>query len=82
MCKCIEQLESRIITHYPTYNKKKVIKVQIDGIYNISNGFSKETTTKFYLIIENQKKEIPIKIVHTFCPFCGIKKQIETNDSN
>jgi len=78
-CKCIDEIKSKIHERYPTYNNKKVVKVQIDGTYRVPD-FKIVTTTDFNLVIENQKKEIPIKMSHAFCPWCGIKQK--TDDSN
>jgi hypothetical protein len=75
MCNCIKEIETKILEAYPVYNNKKVEKVEASGVFNLSKGFRKETTTNFMLVIENQKKEIPIQVSHTFCPFCGIKKE-------
>ena len=77
-CNCIKEIEERLLAHYPTYNNKTVRKVTANGSYRIPD-FKKVTMTEFNLEIENQKKEHPISIAHSFCPFCGNKHETESN---
>lgn len=74
MCNCISDLEKRLLVHYPVHSGKKVSKVTANAMYIVHDGkMTKSTYTEFDLQKEGIKKEVPIKINHNFCPFCGVE---------
>lgn len=72
MCNCIKEIEVKIHEKYPTHNGKTVEKVQAESTYRFPD-FMRITATNYNLVIENQKKQIPIMVSHTYCPWCGEK---------
>lgn len=74
MCDCIKEIEKKVHEKFPVYNRKKVLNVSAHVVFKFPDMKS-VTTTDFNLELENQKKEVPVAVNHTFCPFCGERNE-------
>lgn len=73
-CKCIEEVEKRILEHHPIYNGKKTVSVKMDKTFTF-NPMTIRTSTNVKIQVEGQKKVYDVGMTHTFCPFCGVKEE-------
>lgn len=86
-CNCIKDIESKVLEQYPWHNKKKVEKARMETSFGIHEGeMICITRTNVNLTLAGQKKEIPVAVTHSFCPFCGIEhfpkdKEAETEET-
>ena len=78
-CNCLTQIEEKMLNKFYEDNryKKPVLKVEIEkGLI-----FGKELTTRTYcsveIELEGQKKKVKQNLMHTYCPFCGVKVEKE-----
>lgn len=74
MCECLKEIEKKIHEKFPVYNRKNVLKVQAHVVFRFPD-MKAVTTTEFNLKLEGQKKEVPIQVNHTFCPYCGVRNE-------
>lgn len=83
MCKCIEQLkldEGGLIAKYVAKQKATVKKIEFNQvgfpfIRRADGSTQLGMATLSVLEVETHEKKRPVKIdiLHTFCPFCGVK---------
>lgn len=73
-CNCIEDLTARIKDRAveKEHFKKPVISARMKGVAWMFDG-SSQLTCKVEFELEGQKKKPTLSIVHSYCPFCGIK---------
>lgn len=80
-CDCIRKAEERLLTTFNEQNRfnKKVVKVEIEKALI----FGKELETWTYCNVEieliGQKKKIKQKLMHNYCPICGVKIKKDEN---
>jgi hypothetical protein len=71
MCDCIKKIEKKILKQEFKY--KKVIAARfISGALMFSTG-KVHSCSEVEIQIEGQKKKGIQKVIHTYCPFCGVK---------
>jgi len=75
-CKCITEIENKILEAHPIWKGKKVATVKMDKIFTF-NPTNIRTLTNIVIEVEGQKKKYDIGMTHSFCPFCGIKQSKE-----
>ncbi|NOR69999.1 MAG: hypothetical protein GQ532_09965 [Methylomarinum sp.] len=80
-CNCISEVTARLKSHLvenPQF-KKPVVDVQLSEVAMLfGKGDLKSCTyTTLLITLEGQKKKNKTDILHSFCPFCGVK--IEDN---
>lgn len=87
MCKCIEQLkadEGGLIAKFVAKQKATIKKIEFNQIgFPFIRRADGSTTlgmaTLSVMEVETHEKKRPVKIdiLHTFCPFCGVKYHSE-----
>ena len=79
-CDCIETIESEV--KESGFGGKKVTKATIETSFVFGKkGMYSTTSTNFHITLDGAKKPKVIQVMHTFCPFCGVKIQDETPES-
>lgn len=78
MCNCLNDIQEKIIQKYSVWKSKKVEDVKAPKVFYMietetENKMVSGTASEFDLKLEGIKKEHPVQVRHTFCPFCGIK---------
>ena len=79
-CTCISRIEKKITAHLLENGKfKKPVKsVRMDGTVMTFEKNAVTRTANFINIeLEGQKKLERMSMIHTFCPFCGVKQEPE-----
>ena len=76
-CNCTTELEAKIKVEQP-FTGKKIIKVDIPKgmiVKKIENGqrMTTSTYTDAEVQVEGKKRPQKLQILHSYCPFCGIK---------
>lgn len=76
MCKCIKELEKKMIGREAGSGttKRKVVKAEfVSGglIFGSNPGF--RTSSIVECTLDGQKKPFEQNVLHTYCPFCGKK---------
>lgn len=76
-CDCISEIEERLKSHLieNAQFKKPVVDVKLSEVAMLfgAGSLSSNTYTTLLIRLEGQKKKNTMNIVHTFCPFCGVK---------
>ena len=75
-CKCINELENKILEAHPVWKGKKVSSVKMDKIFTF-NPTDIRTSTNVSIEVEGQNKKYNVGMTHTYCPFCGVKQARE-----
>lgn len=83
MCKCIEQLkadEGGLIAKFVAKQKATIKKIEFNQvgfpfIRRVDGSTKLGMATLSVMEVETNEKKRPMKIdiLHTFCPFCGVK---------
>lgn len=74
MCNCLTDIQKKISEKYPEWKGKKVISITPPTVFYIQNDkMVSGTSSDFDIKVEGIKKDYPVSIKHTFCPFCGVK---------
>jgi len=74
-CDCIEKMENAAKEHViknKTF-KKTVISARMKGMAMMFNPPLYRSYSEVEFELEGQKKKPTLSMVHTYCPFCGIK---------
>jgi hypothetical protein len=74
-CNCITDIKNQLLDIKVGPREKKAISASIlsGAIMRVNNRMELVTTSEFELTLDGQKKKEIQNIVHSFCPFCGIK---------
>lgn len=79
MCDCIDELEKKMAEHLTETKayKKPIKKVELKGKgFTLGgNSVSVRTKTDFEVTLDGQKKKDTVPVLHSYCPFCGEKRQ-------
>lgn len=73
MCNCIEETTKMVREFYDGKFKKPIKDIQLQTCLNFSKGRA-ETYTEVKIGLVGQKTEETVTLVHTYCPFCGVRK--------
>ena len=79
-CECLTKLPPRMIEKFNKENtyKHQVLDVTIPKAYIFSEEPTMRTCTVMEIELEGQKRKINQNIMHSFCPFCGVKIENES----
>ena len=78
MCNCIEEIEEKVKKHLTEIGKykKPITKVEACGKgFSVDDHFQNVIWHDFEITLEGQKKKPTIPVKHSYCPFCGEKKE-------
>lgn len=76
MCNCIKELEKNMIGREVGNGTKKRLVVSASftsGALIFGNSTVIQSTSIVECTLEGQKKPYEQNIIHTYCPFCGVK---------
>ena len=71
MCDCINNLEKQMVGR-EVKNKRVQKAVLISGAI-MFDSFEKNTVSEMELTLDGQKRPYIQNVIHSFCPFCGLK---------
>lgn len=79
-CKCIENIEKKLIGMEFGNKKKKVTKAKIISVALMFGEKTLEciTNSEVEIEVDGYKKPQKQTLVHSFCPFCGTKIKKES----
>ena len=72
MCNCISELTKKLRGHYDGKFKKPIDQLTIQSCINFESG-SLDTYSEVKISLAGQKKREDVMLVHSYCPFCGVK---------
>jgi hypothetical protein len=77
MCDCVKRIEEKTKESFTESKrfKKPVVRVQLDGVAfpRGTGALGMRTYNDLLVYLEGQKKKERVAMLHTFCPFCGVK---------
>ena len=75
MCKCIQEIENRILEDEKSgeYKNPAVAVRLADRVWGnvATRSWGNKTISIVEITLENGSKELTSKVEHNFCPFCG-----------
>lgn len=78
-CNCLTEVKDKVTEKIkePGCFKKPVLYTELTGIALAISGNTMITRTcsVMEITLEGQKKKERMNIVHTYCPFCGVKQE-------
>ena len=81
-CTCVSDIEKKVLdqlTEKGRFNKPvKTVKMKGVVIQFGGNQAVSRTSNVLEIELEGQKKMPTMSMVHSFCPFCGIKQESPT----
>jgi len=82
-CDCIKGIEKKILD-MEKWQGKTIEKVEfVSKALIFSNPLEVLTTSEIEIKVEGRKSSLKQSIMHTYCPFCGVKtKKEETVKGN
>lgn len=70
-CNCIDELKYKLVGH--EIDGSPILSADFGNQGLVKNG--KNLTVKYYSVfdcnVEGRKRTVPMKIFHSYCPFCG-----------
>ncbi|SNR99668.1 hypothetical protein SAMN04488503_2251 [Humidesulfovibrio mexicanus] len=72
MCNCIAEVTKKLREHYDGKFKKPIESLQLQTYIDFNSG-RLGTYTEVKIALVDQKKVETASLVHTFCPFCGVR---------
>lgn len=72
-CKCIKQLEERIVFH--GFNGRSVEAAEFTSIAFKGAEMTLHPTSQILVRYKGFKKDKTVTVFHNFCPFCGVELQ-------
>lgn len=80
MCECLLEIPKKLVQNQPL--KGKVVTVaevsEATFVYSESkNNMDMRTYSDVELQVEGKKRPVTQKMLHTFCPFCGVKYEFD-----
>ena len=85
MCECVKELEKKTLDYLRGEGrsfKKPVVKTRLKDVSFpvIKNTLVMRTSSDLEIELEGQKKKPTKAIIHSFCPFCGVKYELLNNE--
>lgn len=81
MCKCISDIEAKILENVKETRryKRQVVSVRMRGVAFpiIGEIITCRTYNALHVTLDGQKKPMEESMFHTFCPFCGKKYGVD-----
>lgn len=71
MCNCITEIQAKLETREIKGKKVSAAKIMTAAI--MFDSMELRTISEAELTLEGQKKKTLQNIVHSYCPFCGVK---------
>jgi len=73
-CKCIEEIEARVVKEFKFKGKHPITKCDIESAIIFGDtGLYSITCSEMELTVEGMKRNQTQKLMHSYCPFCGVK---------
>ncbi len=72
-CNCLTVIPENVLKKHHKYNDRKILKAEIADTVTTKPKLKREGATRLRLELEGTQTVEYIKLVHMFCPYCGVK---------
>lgn len=78
-CQCLTEIPAKMMKKFNEEKRYKsdVVEVEIEKAYTVGKQLTVTTYSTAHIELKGQNRKIQEKIIHSFCPFCGVKNNDE-----